>query len=51
MKSISELIEEMDTSEIDELMNSPEFIAQGEYLVKLIENNPFDLDSTPNKKD
>lgn len=51
MKSIAELIEEIDTSAIDELMESPEFIAQGEALVKLIESNQFDLDSTPNKKD
>lgn len=51
MKSIAELIEEMDASAMDELMESPEFIAQGECLVKLIQSNPFDIDSIPNKKD
>lgn len=43
MKSISELIEEMDTSELDALMNCPQFKSQGEYLTQLIKSNPFDL--------
>ena len=51
MKSISELIEEMDTSELDALMDCPQFKAQGEYLTQLIESNQFDLEPTPNKKD
>lgn len=51
MKSISELIEEMDTSELDALMDCPQFKAQDEYLTQLIESNQFDLEPTPNKKD
>jgi hypothetical protein len=44
MKSISKLIEELDTSELDAVMDSPEFKAQGEYLTQLIKSNPFDLE-------
>jgi hypothetical protein len=51
MKSIAELIEEMDTSAIDELMASPEFTNQGENLIKLIQSNQFNLEPIPNKKD
>ena len=51
MKSISELIEEMDTSELDALMDCPQFKAQGEYLTQLIEGNQFALEPIPNKKD
>lgn len=51
MKSISEFIEEMDTSELDVLMDCPQFKAQGEYLTRLIESKQFDLEPIPNKKD
>lgn len=51
MKPIEELIEEMDTSELDALMGCPQFKAQGEYLTRLIESNQFDLEPIPNKKD
>ena len=51
MKTIAELIEEMDTSELDALIDCPKFKAQCEWLIQSIESNQFDLEPTPNKKD